>query len=66
MYILTILVTPSICTIYTASTQNINDAQQSMQHIDAQQSMQRIDAHRRMQRIDAQRRMQHILIALLN
>ena len=57
MYILTILVTPLKCTIYKASTQNINDAQQSVQHIDAQ---------RRMQRIDAQRRMQHIIIALLN
>ena len=44
MYIKTILVTALKSTIYTASTQNINDAQQSMQHIDAQQSMQRIDA----------------------
>ena len=42
MYILTILVTPSICTIYTASTQIINDAQQSLQHIDVQQHMQHI------------------------
>ena len=52
MYIKTILVTALKSTIYTASTQNINDAQRRMQHIDAQRRMQRIAAQRRIQRID--------------